>query len=990
MVAAAIGQAAASPAAGTAATSPAAAAAGPPGSTAAGSGVAGAALAGAAAAGALSGVVAAAASARLMHAFFRDGIPASYGWRAMLCSARLLDAGDAPPWRKFRSVTVDYLPSGIGTDNNTSRLKIGDKPEDDVKLASVWVRRVNRVGTPFWLHFVFTVLATALAAAIKGVMYLKEWKNVVGSPISPEVNRLLAWLSMLLPAVSMFVLLLKASLNAQDGAFTGRIPLPHCCGCCAPCWRRFSPCPSRCCAATTASALVSDDDMRLGHCRRLKPGLGLASTVFWRNFVIWALCFAATGLYAFIARGGLENWNGPAANTVFGCFVAINAAVSAVLFSTVPTAGYAIALIPRPTPERTVTPAPSIAATTGTGIGADESGADSEPPAPAAPLGTRFLLFATAAEAQAWERNLAHASCNGVIGVSTRVLAALAVVSETDAADYRMKKLSYYRDQSRNEHSGTADADRETARTAATAPFTTANVNYFMTKPACEEAATPDKPMESFYDMFGTPEQRASAITRRYADLVRRCAHAGHLLQPPQRCQCAGDAGHLLERCAAAGFRITDDDFGPATSFLSHAWDSPFPRLVQLLKAHDRRLYLQRARFNLWTIGFNVQMWTTGCMQELPLLSDRERRSWVDIICKKQPTAGGPRPDAAELARRMQRNSELIALLADPRSGTGGTPSLCFRLDEAATEYPRQPAVAGGIDDDELGVLNGYSAGTMKEFKRCIGGPGVVDAVFNSAVLRTRQQPAGLTAAHGNGAAAVLPPSAKPDITDRVWCLYEAFEGARPGRIYNVVRDAAAEASAAMTDSVIDNLRMQDANASEALDVFAIFRTIRLELSFNKVNESVRAAFRAAAKRNTQIDRAVELHRLQSGMLALWAALIAVSLSVAWPVLLHKVLWEQGYYAPNADNLVTGDNHLFYIWLPLSVLIAVALLTFHEAMRALFGPTWLLAAVHWLTARMRQCTSCCCCGCRNRSTPLATTPSEPGATSKPAAPDAHL
>lgn len=492
-----------------------------------------------------------------------------------------------------------------------------------------------------------------------------------------------------------------------------------------------------------------------------RAGRGLDSTVFWRNFMVWTLLYVSAimltvlndsssyiahaclsadvanasianhgstsivleklscswcdssdggnsssslqcGYYRFIGvdlphfKLGLPEdtrWMAVKPFIILGCFAALHLLAHIAMLASVRSGGTALALIPRPG-----TPASAVAALAlprGARWRLDGAAVLADQTIMPAPPGTHVLLLRDADEAARWERALAYESCNGVLGVSVRLLEALGSLATAEL------------DNSSAKRDGRLDS--------------TSQLNELVTKPACVAAAkelavhrgglsradvvaSPDTHLKfqgSFYEMF----------------LLRRGSQ--RLLGED-----ATEAALLNNVCPLPGVASGefDDDIGPATSFLSHVWSSPFQGLVDALKAQDEQTQERDAFVALSTMAFDADFRATGWLEEGSLLTERQRRVWFDVVFKSQATAGlnlDPQQEA--------RNQELSKLIAAP----GG-----FRWDDKQKDYPREV-----VTPEEQRKQEEYSAATKREFKFCVSSIGVVDGVINAMVEEPPRRP---------------------------------------------------------------------------------------------------------------------------------------------------------------------------------------------------------------------------------------------------------
>jgi hypothetical protein len=139
-------------------------------------------------------------------------------------------------------------------------------------------------------------------------------------------------------------------------------------------------------------------------------------------------------------------------------------------------------------------------------------------------------------------------------------------------------------------------------------------------------------------------------------------------------------------------------DVGPATAFISHAWDASFPDLVDAVASHDERLRARAAAFRPASACFDAAFRATGSHFEPPLLAERGPYYWIDIVFKDQtPTVPWLTPaqyDAmmppARAAHDAQRAAYSAATEREFRAmvrGTGATLMVGNGLAAGETPY---------------------------------------------------------------------------------------------------------------------------------------------------------------------------------------------------------------------------------------------------------------------------------------------------------------
>lgn len=684
----------------------------------------------------------------------------------------------APAWNRFsvRQAAVHSVATGTpqGAGTLTLTRDSGGGSGDKLQLRQYWVRRANRIGTPLGLH---VVLALASAAVFTGlqlaVLALKAHvaRNTTGIPAIETVGAVGA---ALLPVFAVAGLLLRASLVRENAPFNGDGGFSMCLQCVG---RPAVPEGER---GDRGSSAGEEAESFSCTQQLLCPaaGRGLASFVFWRNFVFWGFVYSSlagltvvTSIDSALVTGEYSEdtsnaavWLDTKPLVALGVFAFLHAAAHVALLRSVRTNGVALALVPRPG-----TPAAAVAARSmPRGVRLLSDGAAlvfGGHWIMAAPPGTHFLLFRSAADAAIWERALAYESCNGVLGVSMRLLRVLAssedikermrqtrdaAVADAKAAFKAAKKkakglaaagpaphaddasfakaLQQAQEAVKSAESKLLDCKRQQA-----APITTGDISDHIMKPACIDAAKElaaergeqavDNPAstDTLVKVARTPSAATSqaplpphtAFQRSFYEtfLMRR---SGQRLPDDDVAEAAQLSHFIPQGLEGIGHGDFDEDVGPATAFVSHVWSSPFERLVSALDAKDTHELERSVDLHWLTLGFDAAFLSTGWLEDVPLLSERERRSWLDIFFKNQAGAGG-----STTAEEATRRKELEAHLRDPKG---------FRWNDAQRDYPLY------IARKERQQLRDYAAQTEREFKFCVSGPGVVDGVCNVMV----------------------------------------------------------------------------------------------------------------------------------------------------------------------------------------------------------------------------------------------------------------
>lgn len=608
------------------------------------------------------------------------------------------------------------------------------------------------------------------------------------------------------PIVIMCGIFFKAALAAPPPPLREKIMLQNACA------SRTSTCMwwPVCCKAVSPP-------QKNATCHRR----GLCSWEFWACSVAYMYFYGVCLLVAVTAPRGPQRLDALSLVGVAIWFF-INLTTTATLLAGVRSGGVAIALVPRPGSAAALAVAAARLMPAGAAYRGDGMVVLPDRSVMAIPPGSHLLLTRDSREGGRWERALAYESCNGVLGVKPRYLRQLFKQAQDNITTVYETLCSF------------SWFTRPPTGIAGLV-LTTGNINDALTRPMCERAA-----------------QKAATAA----------GHSAAAADPSDKSWFLAYQRSLYEtflrpdlNLSAPAFDSAECILAPATSFVSHAWTGSFEQLIEALDAEDARVRARDGLFHGFTAAFDWRYLHTNMLAEEPLIVERERAAWIDIVFKNQANAA-----PALSGEALERSKALLRRFNES-----------FRRVDNAVDY------SAFLDEDA-----GYSAATVAEFRHCIGSPGVVDSICNG--LSRGEQPPAL---------------------QRLWCLYEIFSSLRLGsdlRCLQAERSVSGLAVPAgttllqLSDSegvafehigrLLMSIDARDAVASMPQDLFMIFRQIRMQASFADVD---RAARRAIVQAQELHLRDFKAHYAQARQQALPHAVI---FTLVWAPIVSEALYS--------------------------------------------------------------------------------------------------